>query len=76
MVTDQLIVGDAVLDLIAAETSLTFEHRRFGWLLSYHRPIRVDTGRNSIPIRDHVMLARVAIAVVMMFLTIRRSTSE
>ncbi len=77
IVTDQLTVGEAAsVELIAAETSLAFEHQRFGWTLSYQRPIRVDTGRNSIPIRDHVMLARVAMALVMLFLTIRRSMNE
>ena len=47
----------------------------FGWGASYHQPIRVETtgaDPESRPIRDHVMLAKLATFVVLITATLTR----
>lgn len=45
----------------------------FGFGASYHRPLAVESAGRTIPVRDHVAIARLlAVAVVMVALVVRR----
>jgi hypothetical protein len=72
---DRVTVGDVSAELVGAESSLLFEGPGIGWGFSYRRPIRVETEGQSVAIRDHVMLARLAAIAIALTLAIRRLNS-
>lgn len=69
---EQVSAGEVSADLISAETSFRVEQAGFGWGFSYTRPIRVESERGVIPIRDHVMIVKLAALAAALLLAIRR----
>lgn len=59
-------------DLIWAETSVRVGQAGVGWGFSYTRPIRVESESGVIPIRDHVMIVKLAALAAALLLAIRR----
>lgn len=70
--SERFVVGDTSVDLISARSWFVFEGPGFGWGLSYQRPVRVESSRDTVSIRDHVMVTRVAAVAVALVLAIRR----
>lgn len=63
-------------DFVSAETSVLFDVPGSTALgLSYRRPVRVESEAGVIPIKDHVMIARLGALAVALFLAIRRLVS-
>lgn len=69
---EQASIGDVSVDLVSAETSVHIGQAGFGWGFSYRRPIRVESERDSVTVRDHVMVARLAGLTAAVLLAIRR----
>lgn len=67
--------GGFSADLVTAETSVRFGQPGFDWGFSYRRPIRVESERGVIPIRDHVMIVKVAALAAALIMAIRRFSS-
>ncbi|MGD2042734.1 MAG: hypothetical protein PVJ28_03725 [Acidimicrobiia bacterium] len=72
LVVEEVSIDDVSAHLVSAETSVRIGQPGFGWGLSYHRPIRVESGSEALPIRDHVMIARLAALAAALLMAIRR----
>ena len=65
------------LTLVGAETSVIGKTAWFGGGASYTRPVRVEIdGGKAIRVRDHLMIVRLAMVVVVLVLTVWRLVDD
>lgn len=75
LTAERVSAGDFAVDLVTAETSVQIGLPGFGWGFSYTRPVRVESDRGVVPIRDHVMIVRMGAIAVALLLAVRRFMS-
>jgi hypothetical protein len=71
---EEVVVDGAAIQLVSVESSFAMEGPGFAWGFRYSRPVRVSSNRGSDSITDHVMWARLTVALTTFLVAIRRFT--